>query len=145
MARRGTVDPTAELLGKVDLFSDLSPKELGVLASLAKEHQHRDGATIVEQGDTSARFYLVKEGQVAVKVNGRVRSRLGPGDYFGELAVIDGAPRSASCIADGPVTTLSLASFSLRPVLRQHPDVTLKLLAKVVERLRRVERAQLTS
>lgn len=141
---RGAVNPVVEQLAKVDLFSDLTKKELGVVADLAKEFRFADGAAIITEGEGSARFYLIMEGQVAVKVNGRTRATLGPGDYFGELAVIDNGPRSATCLAVGPVRTLSLASFSLRPVLRQHPDVTLKLLAKVVERLRRVDK-QLTA
>ncbi len=140
---RGTTNPAIDKLASVDLFSGLTKKELGVLADLAKEFRFTDGTAIVSEGETSARFYLITDGQVQVKVNGRTRVTLGPGDYFGELAVIDNGPRSATCIAQGPVTTLSLASFSLRPVLKQNPDVTFKLLVKVTERLRRVDK-QLT-
>jgi CRP/FNR family transcriptional regulator, cyclic AMP receptor protein len=141
---RGSVDPMVEALSKVDLFSDLNRKELKVIAGLTKEFRFSQGTAIVTEGEDSARFYLIVEGTVAVKVKNRTRTTLGPGDYFGELAVIDRGPRSATVIALEPVRTLSLASFSLRPVLRQYPEVTLKMLVKVAERLRRID-SQLTS
>jgi CRP-like cAMP-binding protein len=138
---RGTPDPVVEALSKVDLFSELDPKDLKVIAALAKPYKFPAGEQIVAQGDTSARFYLITEGTADVFVNGKRVAQLGPDEYFGEMAVIDRLPRSASVVATTPVSSLSLASFSLRPVLRQNPDVALKLLVKLSIRLRRAEAA----
>jgi CRP-like cAMP-binding protein len=117
MARKA--DPVAEALGKVDLFADLSPKELSVVAGLAKPSSFAEGDRIVTEGDTSARFYLLVSGT-----------------DVGEIAVLDRGPRTATVVATSAVTTLSLASFSLRPVLKEHPDVLMKLVVKLCERLR---------
>ena len=75
-------------------------------------------------------------GKARVSVGDQVLAEFGPGNYFGEMAVIDRQPRSATVTAIEDLHTLSLASITLRPVLLEHPDITLKLLEKVVARLR---------
>jgi CRP/FNR family transcriptional regulator, cyclic AMP receptor protein len=136
---RAKVDPVAEALGKVDLFAGLSPKELGLIAGLARQSSYVEGENIVTEGDTSARFYLLTDGTANVEHGGRVLARLAAGDYVGEMAVLDGLPRSATVRATGPVEVLSLASFSLRPVLKEHPEILMKLLARLCLRLREAQ------
>jgi len=133
---RDKADPVVEALAKVDLFSGLTPKELAVIAGLAKPASYAVGDTIVREGDTTARFYLLLSGTAVVEHAGRVLAELGPASYVGEMAVLDGGPRTATVRATSDVEAVSLASFSLRPVLTQHPDTLMKLVVKLCERLR---------
>jgi len=87
------------MLGAVELFSECSKKELGQILAVAKEIDFEAGENICVQGEPSGRFYLILEGSVAVKRNGRTRATLAVGDYFGEIALIDGQPRTATCTA----------------------------------------------
>ncbi len=138
---RGSVNQVVEALAKVDLFEGLSQRQLKVLASECREQIHADGATIVADGDTSARFYLITDGTADVKVNGRKRTELGAGQYFGEIAVLDKGPRTAAVIASSTCTTLSLAPFNMRAALRENPDMALRLLVAVCARLRAADKA----
>lgn len=132
-------DPVVEALAGVDLFAGLTSKELKMIAQLAKEMSFPPGETVVAQGDTSARFHLITSGTADVLVNDERRHGLGPGDYFGEIALIDRQPRSASVVATSPMTTLSIASFNFRPLLKQYPEISYKLLLKMCARLRSLE------
>ena len=139
MARRNAntqTHPFAESLRTVDLFSDLEPRELDVLANLARESRFSDGDVVVAEGDSSGRFHLVVDGRAVVTVGDHQVAEFGPGDYFGEVAMIDRQPRTATVAAKGDLRTLSLASISVRPTLLEHPDIALKLLDKVCARLR---------
>jgi CRP-like cAMP-binding protein len=78
-----------------------------------------------------------------VNVGGRYRTSLGPGDYFGEIALIDGGPRSATVTAASDLETLSMASFNLRALLKEQPQVAFKLLVQLCQRLRSSEQSQL--
>jgi CRP/FNR family cyclic AMP-dependent transcriptional regulator len=128
--------PLAESLRAVDLFSDLEPRELDVLANMARDYQFAPGEVVVAEGDRSGRFHLVVEGHAVTTVGDKPVAELGPGDYFGEVAMIDRQPRTATVTATDDLRTLSLASISVRPMLREHPDIALKLLEKVCARLR---------
>lgn len=132
-------DPTAKALSQVKLFSGLSPKELGVLAGLVRPFKFAAGEEIVREGDEGSRFYLINDGTADVTVRGKVVAQLGPGDHFGEIAVLDRQPRAATVTATTPMTTSSLASFSLRPVLREHPELLEKLLVQVCQQLREAQ------
>jgi CRP/FNR family transcriptional regulator, cyclic AMP receptor protein len=136
-------DPRLGMLGAVDLFSECSKKELGQILAVAKEIDFDAGENICVQGEPSGRFYLILEGSVAVKRNGRTRATLGVGDYFGEIALIDGQPRTATCTAVTPVNTLAIAQFNFVPLMREHAGLSHKLLMYLCSRLRAAE-AQLT-
>ncbi len=131
------------MLAAVDLFSECSRKELGQILGVAKEIAFDPGRNICVQGESSGRFYLILDGTVAVKRNGRTRATLGEGDYFGEIALIDNDPRTATCTAVTPVNTLAIAQFNFVPLMREHPGLTHKLLLHLCSRLRAAE-AQLT-
>ena len=128
--------PSAASLRAVDLFAELEPRELDVLANVARDYRFAAGDVVVAEGDQSGRFHLIVSGKARVSVGDQVLAEFGPGNYFGEMAVIDRQPRSATVTAVEDLHTLSLASITLRPVLLEHPDITLKLLEKVVARLR---------
>jgi CRP-like cAMP-binding protein len=137
MARKG--NPTVELLGKVDLFAGLTTKELENVADACKRAQFRDGENIVTQGDPSARLYVIIEGTADVFVHGAKVDTVGPGDYFGEIAVIDEQPRAATVTATSPISALSLANFNVKRLLRTMPDIGFKMLRKACERIRSLE------
>jgi CRP/FNR family transcriptional regulator, cyclic AMP receptor protein len=136
---RDKADPVVEALAKVDLFTGLTTKELTVIAGLAKEASFDEGAAIVTEGDATARFYVLLSGTAAVEHGGKVIAELGPGAYIGEIAVLDDGPRTATVRATSPVQAVSLASFSLRPVLKQHPDTLMKLVVRLCQRLREAQ------
>ena len=87
-----SVKPPIDLLARVELFQGLSKKELREVWDAGKEIDFREGAVIAEQGGAGGRFYLIIEGQAGVAVQGRRPRLLGPGDYFGDVSLIDGAP-----------------------------------------------------
>jgi CRP/FNR family transcriptional regulator, cyclic AMP receptor protein len=129
-------DPRIEALAGVDLFEGFTKKELAELAGLLKPFRFRAGESLMEAGDRSGRFYLITAGSAAVIANGRKRLTLGPGEYVGEIAVIDEGPRTATVVAETDVETLSLASFNLRALLKTNATLSFKLLLGTCKRLR---------
>jgi CRP/FNR family cyclic AMP-dependent transcriptional regulator len=137
MARK--VNPTVELLRNVDLLEGLTTRELETVADACKRAQFRAGDNIVAQGDPSARMYIIVDGTADVFVHGAKVEVIGPGGYFGEIAVIDGQPRAATVTATSPVSALSLANFNVKRLLRTMPDIGFKMLRKACERIRALE------
>jgi CRP-like cAMP-binding protein len=129
----------ASALRKVELFSDLSEDELVALANVCRTEHRAAGETIISEGDSSARFYLIHSGEVDVMRDGAPAARMGPNDYFGEISVLDGKGRTATVVAVTDVDGSSLASFNVRALLRDHPEISYKLLVRLCARLRRAE------
>lgn len=132
------------LLAGVPLFADLSAKELRHLAAIAKLNHYAAGDLLIEEDTPGARFFVVQSGTARVVRNGRTVARCGPGDYFGELAVLDGGPRTASVVATTPLEVWSIAGFHFRALLTEHPKIAAKLLTSLAARLRDAERSHLT-
>ena len=134
-----------DTLAHVDLFSTLDKKELQVLAKSSQERTYNSGSTIFLQGDIGVGLYVVKSGKIRLtQSNNPDRAEIdlgtaGPGEVMGEMALLDDLPRSATATAEGDVDVLVLPVWEFRSVLRQHPDITLKLLASLSRRLRKVE------
>ena len=129
-----------QALGQTDLFGGLSKKHLTSIASQARLVHHEPGKDITEQGGGAAGFHLIKEGKASVHVGSQERPDLGPGDYFGEISMIDGKPRSATVHAETEMTTISIPSWSFHPILDEEPDVANVLLKVMCARLRAAER-----
>ena len=127
------------MLAAVDLFNECSWKELGQILSVAKEIDFDGGPDICVEGEPSGRFTLVLEGSVAVKRHGRTLATLSPGDYFGEIALIDGQPRTATCTAVTAVNTLAIAQFNFVPLAQGAPGRSRELLLHLCNRLRSAE------
>lgn len=127
-----------ERLGSVYLFEGLSDKDLKALVGRATEVEHSAGHKIVTEGRGGVGFHLILEGHAQVLVHEQSHGWLGPGDYFGEISLIDGQPRSATIRADGSVRTLSLTSWDFQPLL-DDPGISKKLLLGVCKRLRAAE------
>jgi CRP/FNR family transcriptional regulator, cyclic AMP receptor protein len=128
-----------EALSGTDLFAGVGQKAVTAIAAQARVVSHAEGKDITEEGGGAAGFHLIRSGTVSVTVGGQTRPELGPGDYFGEISMIDGKPRSATVHATSPVTTISLASWAFHPILDEHPEVTKELLKVMCARLRTAE------
>jgi CRP/FNR family cyclic AMP-dependent transcriptional regulator len=126
-------------LRKVAIFRGLDEKELERIARAGKEVRFEPGKVVAEQDGGAAGFHLILDGEVAVDVNGRERARLRNGQYFGEMSLIDGEPRSATVRAEAPTTTFSLTSWQFLPLLDEYPSISRALLVELSGRLRRVE------
>jgi CRP-like cAMP-binding protein len=129
-------DPKIELLSKVQMFSSLNKKELGLIARSADVITVKPGTEIVTQGTPGHEFYLVVSGRAIVRRNGRKIATLGPGQYFGELALLDRGPRSATVIAETEVDLAIISQREFLAVLNQVPAVAYKLLVSMASRLR---------
>src|SRR3954447_16831059 len=126
----------ADELKRVPLFSNLSQRQLKRLAKDFREREVESGTRVVGEGNKSGvSFFVIVDGKATVSVDGREVKQLGPGDHFGELALISENVRSASVTADGPMRCLVLGFWDFRRFAKENPDVTWKLLEHVVELL----------
>jgi len=132
---------TEELLARVDLFRSLNKKHLAQVARLAERQQFAPGQVIVKQGDTGLGLYVIASGRVEVQQERTgaepiVLNTLGPGDFFGEMALLDDYPRSATVIAREPTECLTLSKWHFLAELESHPEMALPLLPILSRRLR---------
>ncbi|GAA1699708.1 cyclic nucleotide-binding domain-containing protein [Kribbella sp. NPDC056951] len=129
-----------QFLAKVDLFEGLSKETLSELIERGTNLQVPAGRHVVEQGANDAGLQVVLEGSAVVSVNGVEREPLGPGDYFGEISLIDGQPRSATVVS-GPdgLTTFALSALAFAPVVKANGDVAQALLKALTARIRSLE------
>ncbi len=137
MKRNGEV---ADHLGQVTLFSKCSRKDLAEVAKHAEIIDYASGTTIVSQGQAGDAFFVVLDGQATVRRNGRKVGELGPGDYFGELALLDPGPRNADVVATEPITVARLLVGPFRSVLKTVPAINERLLAGLARRVRDADR-----
>ena len=128
-----------EVLAKVPLFSMLSKKELTQLAGNAHDRTFPAGAVLTEQDQTGVTFGVIIEGQAAVSVHGQAARTLGPGDYFGEMALIDHSFRSATITAETDLRCLLFTAWVFRPFAMAHPETAWALLEVMVQRVRDAE------
>jgi len=131
-----THDRRAELLGGCPLFKGIDAIGLASLADLATSVDFPAGHVIARQGEIGTGFFVVIEGAVRVVRDGELIARLGHGEFFGELSVLDRMPRNASVIADTATSCLALASWDFDKVLLEQPALTLTILRGVAKRLR---------
>ena len=117
----------------------LSKKQLAKLADNAHERTFPVGAVLTEQDEAGATFGVIMEGQAAVSVHGRPARTLGPGDYFGEMALIDHSYRSATITAETELRCLLFTAWVFRPFAIEHPETTWALLEMMVQRVRDAE------
>jgi len=126
----------ADELKQVPLFSDLSQRQLKHLARGFRERDVKAGTALMRSGEKSGiSFFVIVDGTATVTVDGKEVRQLGPGDHFGELALISERVRSATVTADGPMRCLAMRFWDFRRFAKQNPDVTWKLLQYVVELL----------
>ena len=122
-----------EDLKRVPLFSDLNQRQLGRLGRLFRERRLEPGMSVVQEGKMSGvGFFIISEGNVTVTVGGEQVATLGPGDHFGELAMISERERNATVTAETQVRCLEIPFWDFRDFALENPDVTWKLLQHVV-------------
>ena len=134
-------EDTAALLSRVPLFSDLSPEELERIARVAVPRSVEKGVRVFHEGDRSDACYIVRSGDLRVTrehSDGRAiaLATLGPGDIFGELAMLDSGPRSASVETLADSELLALSASDMRRLLAEHAQITVKLVVALTRRLR---------
>jgi CRP-like cAMP-binding protein len=118
----------ANLLKRVPIFSDLDRKELDRIASSMKQRTFNAGDTVTSEGKTGVGFFVIEDGEATVTVGGDERRRLGPGDYFGEVALLNESARTATITADTELRCYGLTSWEFRPLVETHGSIAWKLL-----------------
>jgi CRP-like cAMP-binding protein len=129
-----------EILSGVPLFAGLSKRHLRKIGELAEEVPFDEGAHIATEDEPGDTFYVIVEGEAKVIRGGRTVARLLPGDFFGEVSLLDGGPRTASVVAETPLLTFALTRAPFRQMLEREPSVVLKILHELAIRLRHSER-----
>jgi CRP/FNR family transcriptional regulator, cyclic AMP receptor protein len=129
-------DGPVDLLQRVPLFADFERGELERLARSFKERTFDAGSTVVGEGKTGAGFFVIENGEATVSMGGADRHKLGPGDYFGEIALIDEGARSATITADSELRCYGLTSWEFRPLVESNASMAWKLLETMAKRLR---------
>jgi CRP/FNR family cyclic AMP-dependent transcriptional regulator len=117
-----------DLLKRVPLFSDLDRKELERIAASMKERTFSAGDTVTAEGQTGVGFFVIESGEANVSVHGDDRRKLGPGDYFGEVALLNESARTATITADSDLKCYGLTSWEFRPLVETHGSIAWKLL-----------------
>jgi CRP-like cAMP-binding protein len=142
LIRRSWDRPTqrdwSEVLGAMPLFSGVPKRHVRSIAKLAWRVDHAPGEVIVQAGERGNSLYLMLEGRARVVGKSRV---LKPGDFFGEMALIDGGPRSATIIATSQVRVMMVQRRPFLEVLKQNPQIGLAIMETLAQRVRRLERA----
>jgi len=136
-----TRDRRTELLAAAPLMSGLDPAGLERIADRTVEVVFTDGHVIARQGEVGTGFFIIATGGAKVVRDGKTIATLGPGDFFGELSVLDGLPRIAQVLAQGETTCLALATWDLEAVINEQPSVGLALLRGLAGRLRTLTEA----
>jgi CRP/FNR family cyclic AMP-dependent transcriptional regulator len=135
---REDVIPTLE---KMPLFRDVSGRELRDVANRFDDATYLAGHGILTEGMTGPEFFIILDGTASVLIDDQVVATLGPGDFFGEVAALDGGPRTASVRAETQLRCVTLPVNGLRQFLLDHPVVAINLLPEIVRRFRNVTTA----
>jgi len=137
MAR--TAVSSSDVLEQVPLLSGLSKRDRGKLARSMKELTFPAGKQVVVEGKRGVGFFLILDGSAAVTIGGREVRMLGPGDYFGEMALLHGEERSATVTADSELRCLTMTSWVFKGFVAEHPNVAWELVQTLAQRLRESE------
>jgi CRP/FNR family cyclic AMP-dependent transcriptional regulator len=117
-----------DLLQRVPLFSDLDRKELERIAASMKQRTFSAGDTVTAEGSSGVGFFVIESGGGGVTLGGGARRRLGPGDYFGEVALLNESARTATITAESDLKCYGLTSWEFRPLVETHGSIAWKLL-----------------
>jgi CRP-like cAMP-binding protein len=134
MARR-----EMDALAASPLFADLSQRDLRRIAKATEVYAFDDGTEIVREGTASDGFFVILDGKASVSRGGRRVRRIGAGDFFGEIGLLDGGPRTATVTADGALSALVLLRSEFRGLLMKEPAVAYRILRGSTRRLRSLE------
>jgi CRP-like cAMP-binding protein len=138
---RGSVDELpaeVEALRRIPFFSDLTPEDLDRVSTIGERRQYRAGEPMVTKSGVGGGMFVILSGKATVEAGGKTHA-LGPGEFFGEMALLSGRPRSATVTAQEPVEAMVFEAMYFRPFLIKNPSVAVTILEKVVDRLREVQ------
>ena len=136
-----TTKDTVSQLAKVPLFSECSQRDLQTVARVVREIPHGAGTVIAREGEPGVGLFIILEGTADVSIGGRKKATLGPGDFFGEIALLDGGPRTATVTARSDLALLGLTEWVFRGLMAEHPSIALKTLQQMAARLRSATKA----
>jgi CRP/FNR family cyclic AMP-dependent transcriptional regulator len=128
-----------ELIKHVPLFHGLSDKQMKTLANNFTERSFREGQELTAEGTGGAGFFVIESGEARVTVDGEERRTLGPGDYFGEIALIDGGLRTATITATSDGKSYGLTPWQFRPLVEENASIAWPLLEAMAKRTRELD------
>ena len=128
-------DAPVELLRGVPLFADLKDREVRAIAGAMTQRKVEAGQSLAVEGTQGIGFFVIESGIAKVTVEGEERRTLGPGDYFGEIALIVDTPRTATVTADTPLVAWAIASWAFRPIVQENAKVAWRLLDSLAHML----------
>ena len=129
-----------EMLQKTPLWSGLGKQELKSIVNNSKERKFESGDIIASKGEGGVGFYLILDGAVEIRSDGKTLSKLGSGQFFGEMSVIDNQPRSADVVALEPSRVLILTAWKFKALITDNPKMAIRMLQELVRRLRSLDR-----
>ncbi len=132
-------DDLVKSLKRVPIFAGVRDKELGRLVKVMRESRFNEGEAITTEGRSGVGFFLIEHGNATVSLRGEIVRTLGPGDHFGEIALIDEGPRSATVTATTDLRCRGLAAWEFKSFVQEHPEVAWPLLETLASRLRDAE------
>ena len=137
-------DGPLELLRRVPLFEGLDRSELEGVSRLMKQRTFDEGQAITSEGQGGVGFFVIEEGTAKVSVGGKDRGKLGPGDFFGEFALIDegSSTRSATITAESELRCYGMTPWEFRPLVQENASIGWKLLQSLAKKLRAAEQKQ---
>ena len=130
-----------DVLRDIPLFAPLSKRHVKRIANLARPRRFAPSSAIVRKGERGETFYVILDGEATLGLPKRQSAKLGAGDFFGELALLDGGPRTATIIAKTPVLTMAIGRRPFLKLVRSDSDLALGLLKAMAERLRQSNEA----
>ena len=128
-----------DLIQRVPLFADLGRKEVEQIANSMKERNFREGETLTVEGRGGVGFFVIEDGEARVTVHDEQRAKLGPGDYFGEIALISEGARTATITAETPVTAWGMTMWDFRPLVEGNAQLSWKMLQAMAKQLHAAE------
>jgi CRP/FNR family transcriptional regulator, cyclic AMP receptor protein len=135
------VKEVVDRLKSVPLFSGCSQRDLQTVARVVKDIDHPAGTVIAREGEPGVGLFVIADGTAVVTIGGKKKTSLGPGDFFGEIALLDGGPRTATVTATTDVQLLGLTEWVFRGLMQEHPSIAVKTLQAMAGRLRRATKA----
>ena len=127
---------STDMLRKVPLFAGLDQKELQEIANSMRERRFSAGDTVTQEGAGGVGFFVVEEGRADVSVGGETKGSVGPGDYFGEIALINESPRTATLTAATDMVCYGMTPWDFRPLVESNSTIAWKLLTAMAEKMR---------
>jgi CRP-like cAMP-binding protein len=140
--RREESEAVITMLEKNPLWAGLNTKDLQAIIKVSEERKFETGDIILGKGEGGVGFYLIMDGSVEVKTDSKILAKLGPGQFFGEMSVIDNQPRSADVIAAEPSRCFIVSEWSFKALISENPRIALKMLQELVRRLREANKPQ---